>query len=66
MYRGPSRYYKVVVRSHDNRFSVWHADAPIMRSWFETGCYGSENECWDYIEERDGSQGFWFNFPGGD
>ena len=62
MYRGPSRYYKVVY-SRKKQFAVWHADAPLRTSWHDTGRYGSEIECWDYVDSRDGAQGFLFYFP---
>lgn len=62
MYRGPSRYYKVVY-NREKHFAVWHADAPLRTSWLDTGRYGSEVECWDYIDSREGAQGYLFSFP---
>lgn len=61
MYRGPSRYFKVV-RSYENHFAVWHADAIVMKSWQETGRYGSLNDCWDFIESCEGQRGYLFKF----
>jgi uncharacterized protein YbdZ (MbtH family) len=62
MYRGPSRYYKVVY-SRKKQFAVWHADAPLRTSWQDTGHYGTEIDCWDYVDSREGAQGFLFYFP---
>lgn len=61
MYRGPSQFYKVV-QSKQDQYAVWHADAFLVWEWRDTGCYGSENECWDYIEDQEGEQGLILQF----
>jgi len=65
MYRGSSKYFKVVYNS-EKQFSIWHAEAPKWPTWKDTGRFGSENECWDFIETRQDPQGFLFRFPSGD
>jgi uncharacterized protein YbdZ (MbtH family) len=62
MYRGPAQFFKVVTDA-DERYAVWFADAPRQLPWRETGCYGSLDECWDYVESSESSDGFWFHFP---
>ncbi len=61
MYRGRSKEFKVVTKA-DGTFAVWFADAPPQFRWQDTGRYGSENECWDYVESNESSDGFWFQF----
>ena len=62
MYRGPSKHFKVVY-SHEKQYAIWHAEAAIRLTWQETGRYGSERECWDFVETREGNQGHIFRFP---
>ena len=62
MYRGSSKYFKVV-RGPEKQIAIWHAEAPIHLSWRETDRYGSERECWEYVEALEGSQGYLFRFP---
>jgi uncharacterized protein YbdZ (MbtH family) len=59
MYRGPSRYFKVVC-SPEQHLSVWHAEALVPGLWRETERYGTVDECWNFIEERHGEQGYVF------
>ena len=49
MYRGPSRYFKVV-RSFEGQLSIWHVDAQVLGAWKETGCRGSAADCWRFIQ----------------
>ncbi len=65
MYRGSSKYFKVVY-SRDQEYAIWFAEAPSWPTWVETGRYGTENECWDFIEAREGTRGYLFNFNSGD
>ena len=60
MYRGPSLFFKVV--EHDSNHAVWHADAIKNAPWRETGQYGTLDECWDYIDAQDQTEGFVFQF----
>ena len=62
MYRGPAQFFKVVT-DPDEQYAVWFADAPRQPPWTETGRYGSLDECWDYVEANESSDGFWFQFP---
>ncbi len=62
MYRGPSKRFKVVFCPKE-QYAIWHAEAPNRLTWQETGRYGSERECWDYVETHEGDQGFIFRFP---
>jgi uncharacterized protein YbdZ (MbtH family) len=62
MYRGSSKHFKVV-KNQQKQFAVWHIDSVITLGWLETGRDGAENECWDYIDEQEGDQGFLFLFP---
>ena len=59
MYRGLSTLFKVVQRDEDE-YAVWHAEALVLREWNETGRFGSGDECWDYIEAKEGSLGYLF------
>lgn len=52
MYRGKSRYFKVMT-NQARQFAVWHAEARPQGQWRETGCYGSAKECWRYVEQRE-------------
>ena len=61
MYRGSSKYFKVVRRPED-RYAIWHADARVWGRWRETGRYGSEDECWNYLERYEGESGFLLSF----
>lgn len=61
MYRAPAKYFKVV--SHpQGRFAVWFADAPRQEPWQDTGQRGSEDDCWDFVESAENSEGFLFHF----
>ena len=62
MYRGSARYFKVV-SDPDGHYAVWFADAPRHKPWSETGRYGSEDDCWDYVESAESSEGYVFQFP---
>jgi uncharacterized protein YbdZ (MbtH family) len=62
MYRGTSKLFKVVY-SPEKQYAIWHADAPSWPTWNETGRYGTEIECWDYIEAREGIQGYILQLP---
>ena len=61
MFRGLSAHYKVV-HKNDEEYAVWHAEAKVVTDWMETGRYGSVNECFDFIEAKEGKQGFLFKF----
>ncbi len=61
MFRGSSTLFKVVQRNADE-YAVWHSEAKVLTEWKETGRFGSVDECWDYIEAKEGSQGFLFRF----
>jgi uncharacterized protein YbdZ (MbtH family) len=61
MFRGASAWFKVVQKNEDE-FAVWHSEAEVQREWSETGRYGSVDDCWDYIETKEGAQGFLFRF----
>jgi uncharacterized protein YbdZ (MbtH family) len=65
MYRGQSKYFKVVYNPREE-FSVWHADAALLDNWRETGRYGSVSDCWDYIDTRELDQGYLFKLISGD
>ncbi len=64
MNRAPARYFKVVCHP-EGRYAVWFADAPRQEPWQETDQRGSENECWDYVESAESSEGFLFQFGWG-
>lgn len=66
VYRGPSFLYKVVHKPKQG-FAVWHAEATSLNDWWDTGHRGSVDECWDYIEAKEGPRGYLFKFsdPGG-
>ena len=61
MYRAAARYFKVV-NDPDGRYAVWFADAPPQAPWQDTGHRGSEDECWDYVEAAEESEGFLLRF----
>lgn len=61
MYRGPERHFKVM-KNPEGLFAVWFADASQEDPWQETGHFGSEDQCWDYVESSEGSEGYWFLF----
>jgi uncharacterized protein YbdZ (MbtH family) len=63
MYRGCSKEFKVVL-DQDGHVAVWFADAPPQLHWRDTGRYGAEDHCWDYVEANESSDGFWFQFTG--
>jgi len=63
MYRGTSKFFRVVHGSEDN-YSVWHAEAPTWPTWTDTGRYGTEDECWDFVEAREGQDGYIFQLSG--
>jgi uncharacterized protein YbdZ (MbtH family) len=48
MYRGPSKQFKVV-RSREDEYGVWHAEAAAVRAWKDVGQVGTADACWDYI-----------------
>lgn len=59
MYRRPARYYKVVCGG-GIQLSVWHAEAETGGRWTETDLFGSENECWDFVEAQENQFGYLF------
>jgi uncharacterized protein YbdZ (MbtH family) len=61
MYRGSYQWFKVVHRNK-NEFAVWHADAEVLTGWQETGSYGTVDDCFDYIDNEKGSEGYLFRF----
>jgi uncharacterized protein YbdZ (MbtH family) len=61
MFRGSYPWFKVVHRKK-KEYAVWHSEAKVLTEWRETGRYGSVDECWDYIETKEGSRGFLFKF----
>lgn len=61
MYRGPELLFKVVER--DSRFDVWQAGARRIEPWRESGLYGTVEDCWEFIEAKEGGSGFLFHFP---
>lgn len=63
MYRAPAKYFRVV-HDPERRYAVWFADAPRQEPWQDTGQLGSEEECWDYVEAAENSEGFLFQFFG--
>lgn len=63
MYRAPARYFKVV-NHPEGRYAVWFADAPRQEPWQDTGKRGSEDQCWDYVELAESSEGFLLQFRG--
>jgi len=63
MYRGTSKLFRVVYGSED-KYSVWHAEAPTWPTWIDTGRYGTEDECWDFVEAREGHNGYIFQLSG--
>ena len=64
MYRAPAKLFKVV-SDPDGRYGVWFADAPPQAPWQDAGQVGAEDECWDYVEAAESSEGFLFNFETG-
>ena len=64
MYRGSVPWFKVVQNSF-REYAVWHAEAHDFQGWQETGQFGTESECWDYIESAEGTEGFLFLLPDG-
>jgi uncharacterized protein YbdZ (MbtH family) len=61
MYRGLSTLFKVV-RSEKEELAVWHAEAKLVSDWRDTGLFGTVDECWDYVESKEGSEGYLFRF----
>jgi len=57
MYRGSYPWFKVVHRNK-SEYAVWHAEAQVLTEWQETGRYGSVDDCWDYIEAKEGPLGY--------
>jgi MbtH protein len=41
----------VVVRNHEEQYSVWWADREVPAGWEVVGSSGTKDECLDYIEE---------------
>ena len=39
----------VVVRNHEDQYSIWWADREVPEGWQEVGKNGSKEECLDYI-----------------
>jgi uncharacterized protein YbdZ (MbtH family) len=64
MNRFPARYFKVVTHPEGDH-AVWFADAPRQAPWQDTGHEGSEDECWDYLEAAEISEGFMLYFGWG-
>lgn len=42
--------YKVVI-NHEEQYSIWSADRELPRGWKDAGFRGTNQECFDYIEE---------------
>ncbi|HEX6699487.1 MAG TPA: MbtH family NRPS accessory protein [Gaiellaceae bacterium] len=41
----------VVVRNHEEQYSVWWADREVPAGWEVVGSPGTKDQCLDYIEE---------------
>jgi MbtH protein len=41
----------VVVRNHEDQYSIWWADREIPAGWQQAGKTGSKGECLDYIDQ---------------
>jgi uncharacterized protein YbdZ (MbtH family) len=59
MYRRPPRYFKVVYGG-GNQLSVWSADAETRGRWSDIDLFGSESECWNFVEEQESRTGYIF------
>jgi uncharacterized protein YbdZ (MbtH family) len=62
MYRRPARYFKVV-HGGGNQLSVWRADAETDGRWSDIDFFGSESECWNFVEEQESRTGYIFTAP---
>jgi MbtH protein len=45
----PGEY--VVVRNHEEQYSVWWSDRELPDGWEAVGASGTKDECLSYIEE---------------
>ena len=41
----------VVVKNHEEQYSIWFADRELPNGWEAVGKRGKKKECLDYIEE---------------
>lgn len=41
----------IVVKNHEEQYSLWPASKPLPLGWSNGGKSGSREECLDYIEE---------------
>jgi uncharacterized protein YbdZ (MbtH family) len=57
VFRRQLRFFRVV-RSEEDKYAVWPANAEHLSGWQETGYFGSEEECHQYVEKREQSQSF--------
>lgn len=41
----------VVVKNHENQYSVWSADSPVPSGWYLQDKKGTRDECLEYIRQ---------------
>lgn len=42
----------VVVRNHEDQYSLWPTDLPVPQGWVKEPKNGSREDCLEYIEEN--------------
>jgi MbtH protein len=42
----------VVVKNHEDQYSIWDADQPVPAGWNVEGAPASKETCLEYIRER--------------
>jgi MbtH protein len=40
----------VVVRNHEEQYSIWESDRPLPAGWDATGFAGSREQCLEHID----------------
>jgi uncharacterized protein YbdZ (MbtH family) len=55
MFRRRLRFFKVV-RSEDDEYAVWPVNTEHLPGWHETGHFGNEEDCRQYVEKQEQSR----------
>jgi uncharacterized protein YbdZ (MbtH family) len=51
MFRRRFRFFKVV-RTEEDEYAIWPANTEDVPGWYETGHFGSEEDCRQYVERK--------------